>query len=124
MNGAENIFRVRNLETKRAITDVRDLVSALVLLGDKGTAGEVYNVSGEKVYQVKELIPIIEKEIGMDLNIVADPELFRPSDEPIIFGDSSKLKMDTGWRQQFPLDETIGEMLRYLKQKASTNVPL
>ncbi|MBA2421796.1 MAG: GDP-mannose 4,6-dehydratase [Chitinophagales bacterium] len=124
MNGAENIFRVGNLETKRAITDVRDLVSALVLLGDKGTAGEVYNVSGEKVYQVKELIPIIEKEIGMDLNIVADPELFRPSDEPIIFGDSSKLKMDTGWRQQFPLDETIGEMLRYLKQKASTNVPL
>ncbi len=121
MNGAENIFRVGNLETKRAITDVRDLVNALVLLSDRGRAGEVYNVSGEKLYQVKELIPLIEKEISMNLNVVADPQLLRPSDEPIIYGDSSKLKRDTGWKQQYLLKETIGDMLRYLELKANKN---
>ena len=118
MNGSENIFRVGNLETRRAITDVRDLVSALVLLSEKGKPGEVYNVSGEKVYQVKEIIPLIEKEIGLKLNVQVDPALLRPSDEPIIFGDSSKLKKDTGWKQQYSLENTISDMMRYLKQKS------
>lgn len=117
-NGAENFFRVGNLETQRAITDVRDLVSALVLLSEKGRAGEVYNVSGEKVYQVKELIPVIEKVLGIKLNVQVDPALLRPSDEPIIYGDSTRLKNDTGWKQQFSIDETIGDMIRYLMQKS------
>ncbi|MCY7409613.1 MAG: GDP-mannose 4,6-dehydratase [Chitinophagales bacterium] len=118
MNGAENIFLTGNLETKRAITDVRDLVNAMLLLADKGKAGEVYNVSGEKVYQVRELIPLIEKATGVKLNVQIDPKLLRPSDEPIIFGDSSKLKNDTGWKQQFTLEETIDDMLRYLVSKS------
>lgn len=117
MKGAENRFKVGTLETKRSITDVRDLVSALVLLSEKGKAGEVYNVSGEKVYQVKELIPLIEKATGITLNIETDPALLRPTDEPIIYGDSTRLKNDTGWKQQYSLEETIGDMLRYLNEK-------
>jgi len=115
--GAENIFRVGNLEAKRAITDVRDLVSAMVLLSEKGKAGDVYNVSGDKVYQVKEIIPLIEKAVGIQLNIQVDSALLRPSDEPIIFGDSSKLKRDTGWQQKFSLEETIVAMFQYLVSK-------
>ena len=117
MKGAENKFKVGTLETRRSITDVRDLVSALVLLSEKGTAGEVYNVSGEKVYQVKELIPLIEKATGIKLNIETDPSLLRPTDEPIIYGDSMRLKNDTGWKQQYTLEETIQDMLRYLNDK-------
>ena len=49
VNGKSEKLRVGNLNTQRAITDVRDLVSALVLLGEKGTAGEAYNISGDKV---------------------------------------------------------------------------
>jgi GDP-4-dehydro-6-deoxy-D-mannose reductase len=116
--GAENIFRVGNLETKRAITDVRDLVSAMVLLAEKGKAGDVYNVSGERVYQVKEIIPIIEKTLSIKLNVQVDQKLLRPSDEPIIFGDSSKLKRDTGWQQQYSLEETVKDMIKYLNLKS------
>lgn len=119
--GAENAFRVGNLETQRAITDVRDLVSALVLLAEKGKAGDVYNVSGEKVYRAKEIIPIIEKLINIKLNVQVDPALLRPSDEPIIYGDSSKLKRDTGWQQQFSLEQTIGDMLIYLQSKKKSS---
>lgn len=116
--GAENVFRVGNLETKRAITDVRDLVSAIVLLAEKGKPGDVYNVSGEGVYQVKEIIPLIEKALAIKLNVQVDQKLLRPSDEPIIFGDSSKLKNDTGWRQQYSLEETVKDMIEYLKLKS------
>lgn len=118
-HGAENVFRVGNLETKRAITDVRDLVSAMVLLAEKGKPGDVYNVSGERVYQVKEIIPLVEEALGVKLNVQVDQKLLRPSDEPIIFGDSAKLKKDTGWRQQFTLAQTVRDMVEYLKHKSN-----
>lgn len=111
-------LRVGNLSTKRAITDVRDLVSALLLLSEKGTWGEAYNISGDKVYQIKEIIPIIEETIGMKVETEVDPALLRPTDEPIIFGDSTKLKQDTGWRQTYELKTTISDMIGYLRNKS------
>ena len=56
-------LRVGNLDTKRAIMDQRDLVKALMLLADKGVAGEVYNISSEFVYQMRDIGSIIEEQI-------------------------------------------------------------
>jgi GDP-4-dehydro-6-deoxy-D-mannose reductase len=42
----------------------------------------------------------------------------RPTDEPIIYGDSSKLKNDTGWEQQYPLEQTIKDMIDYIRNKS------
>lgn len=113
--GANPVLKVGNLETKRAITDVRDLVQALVLLATKGIAGEDYNISGQWVYKIGDIIPIIQKELGKKFSIEVDASLLRPSDEPIIYGDSTKLKTDTGWQQQFKLEQTIQDMFNYLR---------
>lgn len=115
--GKEKYLRVGNLETKRAITDVRDLVSALVLLSEKGKWGEVYNISGETAYQIQEIIPIIEKYMGISLPVKVDPALIRPTDEPIIFGDASRLKKETGWKQTYTLETTVKDMIDYLRNK-------
>ena len=108
-------LRVGNLKTKRAITDVRDLVNALVLLAEKGKPGEAYNISGDKVYEMTEVIEVIEKVFGRKFTTVTDESLLRPTDEPIIYGDSSKLKSVTGWKQQFTLEQTVNDMVLYLK---------
>jgi GDP-4-dehydro-6-deoxy-D-mannose reductase len=108
---------VGNLQTRRAITDVRDLVQALLLLSDKGQWGEAYNISGNKVYTISEIIPIIEEVIGRKVEIEVDPKLLRPTDEPIIYGDSSRLKAHTGWEQQYDLRTTITDMVAYLRTK-------
>ncbi len=115
--GKGQALEVGNLETRRAITDVRDLVSALILLSEKGRWGEVYNISGERVYRIAELIPMIEAEIGRKLETRVNPKFLRPTDEPIIFGDSSRLKADTGWVQQFALDQTVRDMIAYWREK-------
>jgi len=106
-------LRVGNLKTKRAITDVRDLVSALVLLADKGKHGDVYNISGKKVYQMNEIVEIIRKNTKIKFETQIDDRLLRPSDEKIIYGDSEKLIKDTGWEQKLTLEETIKDMLDY-----------
>lgn len=110
-------LRVGNLETKRAIMDQRDLVNALMLLAEKGTAGDVYNISSEHIYQMKNIVSMIENQIGHKFEIKVDPALLRPTDEKIIVGDVSKLKRDTGWKQNITMAETIKDMLDYWRNK-------
>lgn len=85
-------LRVGNLDTRRAIMDQRDLVNALMLLAEKGTAGEVYNVSSENIYQMSDIVRMIEKQLGIKFKINVDSALLRPTDEKIIVGDVTKLK--------------------------------
>lgn len=109
-------LRVGNLDTKRAILDQRDLVNALILLAEKGTVGEVYNISSEHIYQIKDIVKMIEKQMGRKFKINVDPDLLRPTDEKIIVGDITKLKKDTGWKQQIPMEQTIADMLDYWRK--------
>ena len=109
-------LRVGNLETKRAIMDQRDLVRALILLSDKGIPGEVYNISSESIYQMRDIVSIIEVQVGHKFEIKVDPALLRPTDEKIIVGDVTKLKRDTGWRQEIPMEQTIADMLEYWRK--------
>ena len=106
-------LRVGNLETHRAIMDQRDLVNGLMLLAEKGKAGDVYNLSSEFIYQMKDIVSMIEKQVGHRFRIYVDPALLRPADEKIIAGDITKLKRDTGWKQKIPMEQTIADMLDY-----------
>ena len=113
-------LRVGNLNTKRAIMDQRDLVKALILLAEKGIAGEAYNISSEHIYQVKDIIKMIEKQIGREFKINVDPTLLRSTDEKIIVGDVAKIKKDTGWTQEIPMEQTITDMLNYWRKNNET----
>ena len=112
----EYTLRVGNLDTYRAILDQRDLVSALMLLASKGEAGEAYNISSEHVYQIRDIVKIIEDVIGFKFKIEIDPALLRPTDERIIVGDVTKLKAVTGWRQKISINQTISDMLDYWRK--------
>ena len=109
-------LRVGNLDTQRAIMDQRDLVKGLMLLADKGIAGEVYNISSGYVYRMSEIVSMIEEQIGHKLEIKVDEKLIRPTDEKIIVGDITKIRKDTGWKQDIPLKKTIADMLEYWRK--------
>lgn len=110
-------LHVGNLETKRAIMDQRDLVNGLVLLAEKGVPGDVYNLSSEYCYQMKDIVMMIERQIGHKFEIVIDPTLLRPTDERIIIGNVEKLKRDTGWNQKIMMEQTVADMLEYWRNK-------
>lgn len=110
-------LRCGNLNTQRAIMDQRDLVNGLMLLANKGTAGEVYNLSSERCYYMRDIVSMIEAQIGHKLEIKVDSKLLRPTDERIIIGNVEKLKRDTGWKQNIPMEQTIKDMLDYWRTK-------
>lgn len=112
----DHSMRVGNLDTHRAIMDQRDLVRALMMLAEKGKAGEVYNVSSENVYQMRDIVSMIEEAVGFKFTINVDPELIRPTDERIIVGDITKLKAATGWTQEIPMEQTVVDMLNYWRK--------
>lgn len=109
-------LQVGNLETKRAIMDQRDLVNGLMLLAEKGTPGDVYNLSSEYCYQMKDIVEMIEKQLNHTFEIEVDPKLLRPTDERIIIGNIEKLKRDTGWKQQISMEHTVADMLDYWRK--------
>ena len=109
-------LRVGNLDTRRAIMDQRDLVNGLMLLAEKGKSGDVYNLSSEHIYQMRDIVTMIEKQVGHEFKINVDPALLRPTDEKIIVGDVTKLKKDTGWKQSIPMEQTIANMLDYWRE--------
>jgi nucleoside-diphosphate-sugar epimerase len=115
------ILKVGNIETRRAILDVDDLINALLLLADKGKYGEAYNICGENAYQMREIIHEMERYLGVNFKIEVDKNLLRPTDEKIIIGNIDKLTADTGWKQNVPLEETVKKVIEYWRQKNGHN---
>ena len=111
------VLMVGNLQTHRAITDVRDLANALELLAQHGQPGGVYNISGSRTYQIQDVVDLVRRHSLVPVEVAVDQTLLRPSDEPVIFGDSSRLIEATGWSQAVPLEKTIVDMLAYWRQR-------
>ncbi|MEK6816670.1 MAG: GDP-mannose 4,6-dehydratase [Nanoarchaeota archaeon] len=107
----DNVLKVGNLETKRAITDVRDVVNALWMLIEKGKPGDVYNICTSNVYKMKDVLDKVVSITGISPTISQDQSLMRVSDEPVLIGDTAKLKQHTGWEAEIPLDDTLKDMV-------------
>jgi GDP-4-dehydro-6-deoxy-D-mannose reductase len=115
----ESQLRVGNLSTRRTILDVRDLIQALIALAQDGRAGEVYNVGGDQAHLLSDVVgSVLELSTRKDIEVAIDPTLLRPTDEPVIWGDTSRLKRDTGWQPTISLRETIAAMLAYWRSRS------
>ena len=60
---------------------------------------------------------VLQRATRTDIVPEVDPNLLRPTDEPIIWADCSKLKPATGWEPAISLDQTIEDMIAYWRQK-------
>lgn len=97
---------VGNLSTARDFVDVRDGARALMLLAEKGNPGEPINICTGKAYSISDLLEMLIVASGLDVEVVSDPKLMRPSDEPLLLGDNTKLK-NLGWSPDYSMKETL-----------------
>jgi GDP-4-dehydro-6-deoxy-D-mannose reductase len=114
---------VGNLTTRRAIVDARDLVRGLWLSAEHCQPGDVYNLGGDNIYSVQEVIDTIRAG-GTDFRVEQDPALLRRCDEPVIAGDISKFKRCTQWRAEVTLKQTIGDMLSWWRSRLKGSLAL
>ena len=104
---------IGNLSAQRDFADVRDVICAYVLLAEQGVPGEAYNVCSGTAVSIQSIADQLVAASGHDLTLRVDPELFRPNDVPIRYGDATKLHLQTGWKPEIPLNTTLAEVLSH-----------
>lgn len=104
---------VGNLMTRRDYTDVRDVVKAYVSLINATELNHgIYNVCTGRSLSGEEILATLLKTLKRDtVEVKVDEGLFRPSDAPELFGDSSRLSADTGWSPQISVEQTIQDFV-------------
>lgn len=109
--GLSDKLTVGNLDAARDFSDVRDIVRGYRLLMKKGTVGEIYNIGSGYARKISDVLDVLLSFAKKEIDIVKNPDLMRPSDAPIIYGDCTKILKDVGYKPQFQLEETLKEVL-------------
>ena len=116
-------LRVGNLNKRRAIVDVRDLVRGLWRSSECCEPGEVYNLGGDRIYSIEELIEAIRADLKVSFQIQQDPILMRACDEPVIAGDITKFRERSGWGPEVGLGKTLRDMLDWWRTRLAATAP-
>jgi GDP-4-dehydro-6-deoxy-D-mannose reductase len=109
----EPVLRVGNLDARRDLTDVRDVVRAYAALMADGTPGEVYNVASGVGRTVRFVLDTLVGLANVRMRVETDPARLRPSDNPVLIGDASKLRTLSGWEPRIPFDTMLEDLLAY-----------
>lgn len=112
----EPLMKVGNLSAKRDFTDVRDVVRAYRLLGEKGVSGRTYNVGRGKAVDIQFILDTALKMSETPIEVVRDPARMRASDIPMIEPDVSLIRNDTGWQAEISMEKTIADTLNYWRE--------
>ncbi len=64
---------------------------------------------------------IARARIGV--RIVQDPERMRPNDIPILVGDASRVRADTGWVPAISFEQMLDDLLNYWRGQAEAVDP-
>lgn len=113
------VIHVGNLEARRDFSDVRDIVRGYWLALERCEPGEVYNICSGKAYSIQEVLDRLIELSGTKVTVEPDPTRLRPSDVPVLIGDSSKFKAATGWEPEIPYDRTLKDMLDFWRERVS-----
>jgi GDP-4-dehydro-6-deoxy-D-mannose reductase len=102
-----------NPDTRRDFTDVRDIVRAYRLLGER-SGGGVYNVSsGASVSAAGQLTLLGELVAPLEIEHVVDPSQVRAHEVTDLRGDHSRLTSATGWEPEIPFRQTMADTLAW-----------
>lgn len=105
------VMRVGNLDTRRDMTDVRDVADAYVRIVHAGLAGRPYNVCSGRPRRMRDLLERLRQMAAVDITIETDPARLRPNDVPVVEGDATRLRTELGWAPRIDLDDTLRETL-------------
>ena len=101
----EPVLQVGNLEARRDFTDVRDIVRAYRLAVQHGQG--VYNLCSGQAVAIQQILDMLIKISGLQVNITKDPARLRPSEVARVCGNSSKAERELGWQREFSLEATL-----------------
>ena len=115
--GRQSHIDVGNIDVRRDISDVRDVVRAyrllVELLMDEGQTETplLVNVASGRAVSIKAVVEMLCAMAGVNPQVNVVPGLVRADDPPEIRGDATLLRRLTGWTPSIPLETTLRDVL-------------
>jgi GDP-4-dehydro-6-deoxy-D-mannose reductase len=107
---------VGNLEGRRNLLDVRDVVRAYRLVVDQ-PPGSVYVVCGRDTPTMGEVLAELIRLTGREVTVRLDEALWRSEPADLPRPSSKLLEQETGWRQEIPLEQTLADTLAWYRRR-------
>jgi GDP-4-dehydro-6-deoxy-D-mannose reductase len=102
----EPVIHVGNLAARRDFVHVEAAARAYSLLVQQGEPGSVYNLASGRAVSIADALNALIRVSGVRATIEKDPARMRPVDQPLLSGDSSRLRA-LGWTPEPGFDEAI-----------------
>jgi len=113
--GGPGKMRVGNLDVRRDISDVRDVVRAIWVVFERGDPQQPINIGAGESFSIRAIAETLVRLARVPLTLESDSKLLRPTDEADIRADTSRLR-SLGYRPTIPLERTIEDSLNYWRQ--------
>lgn len=115
--GQKDCIEVGNLDVSRDFLDIKDAVRAFIYLCKSNCPSGAYNLCSGQAHPLKDLLHKMMDLAHIEVPIVVDKARMRPSDQPIIVGCNEKLKKETGWQPQAPIEQTLTDLINYWRNQ-------
>jgi GDP-4-dehydro-6-deoxy-D-mannose reductase len=113
------VLAVGNLEARRDLTDVRDVVRAYRLIVEQGVPERPYNVCTGDAVAIRDLLDMFLSRARVRVEVTIDPGRYRPNDLPLVVGDNSRIRSELGWTPTISMEQTVDELLEYWRGQAA-----
>jgi GDP-4-dehydro-6-deoxy-D-mannose reductase len=108
---------VGNLEPLRDLTDVRDTVRAYRLILEHAPPLRPFNVCSGHTIAIRTVLDAMLERARVPIDVVPDPQRYRPVDLPVLQGDPTRIRTELGWAPVIPLERTIDDILDYWRTR-------
>lgn len=115
-NDDDTPIKVHTLDARIDLADVRDVVRAYRLLGERGRSGQTYNVASGTARSTGEIFSVLQRLAGSTRPAVELHGGFKQ--DPI--ADIGRLVRATGWAPRIPLEQTVGDVLAYWREQTTS----
>jgi len=112
--GLSNELKLGNLDATRDWGHAKDYVRAMWEILQLDKADDFVCATGIS-HSVKELVNYVFTRLGLHWTeyIKQDKKFLRPEELHNLKGDSSKLRIATGWRPEYTFESMLDEMIKY-----------
>ena len=106
----ETKIKLGDTSAERDFSDVEDVVEAYMCLLESSVRSEIVNICSGKTVSIASIIAEMNAIAGYELEVEADPSLFRRNELPRLWGSNRKLRELTGFAPGKPIQETLRRM--------------
>jgi GDP-4-dehydro-6-deoxy-D-mannose reductase len=108
---------VGNLDTRRDITDVRDVIEAYVLMIASAPAGRPYNVCSGRAWRIGDLLEELRHLARRSIEVAVEESRLRPNDIPVVQGDATRIRSELGWSPHISVEQTLRDTLDWWRRQ-------